>query len=70
MGLANNIFWHEGSVTRQDRERILGHKIISFAESLGGVESLITYPWTQTHLDLPIQTRERLGSTIVYLDYQ
>lgn len=36
-------------------------KIISFAESLGGVESLITYPWTQTHADLPIQTRERLG---------
>lgn len=36
-------------------------KIISFAESLGGVESLITYPWTQTHADIPIQTRERLG---------
>ena len=36
-------------------------KTISFAESLGGVESLITYPWTQTHADLPIQTRERLG---------
>jgi len=36
-------------------------KVISFAESLGGVESLITYPWTQTHADLPIQTRESLG---------
>ncbi|MFZ3100962.1 MAG: PLP-dependent aspartate aminotransferase family protein [Desulfitobacteriaceae bacterium] len=36
-------------------------KIISFAESLGGVESLITYPWTQTHTDIPIETRERTG---------
>lgn len=42
--------------------KVLRHvKTISFAESLGGVESLITYPWTQTHADLPIETRERLG---------
>ena len=36
-------------------------KIVSFAESLGGVESLITYPWTQTHSDIPVETRERTG---------
>ena len=28
-------------------------KLISFAESLGGVESFITYPATQTHADIP-----------------
>lgn len=38
-------------------------KVISYAESLGGVESLITYPATQTHGDLPEEVRERLGIT-------
>lgn len=32
-----------------------------FAESLGGVESLITLPSVQTHADIPIETRHRLG---------
>lgn len=42
--------------------RILeGVKIISFAESLGGVESLITYPAVQTHSAIPQEMRERLG---------
>lgn len=36
-------------------------KIISFAESLGGVESLITYPFVQTHADIPESIREHLG---------
>lgn len=36
-------------------------KIISYAESLGGVESLITYPATQTHADIPHEVRARLG---------
>ena len=36
-------------------------KLIQFAESLGGVESLITFPAVQTHADLPIHVRERLG---------
>ncbi|HBJ00360.1 MAG TPA: methionine biosynthesis PLP-dependent protein, partial [Lysinibacillus sp.] len=27
-------------------------KLITFAESLGGVESFITYPATQTHADM------------------
>lgn len=36
-------------------------QIISYAESLGGVESLITYPSTQTHSDIPPEIRERLG---------
>lgn len=35
--------------------------IIMFAESLGGVESLMTYPKIQTHADVPEETLERLG---------
>lgn len=37
--------------------------IISFAESLGGVESLITYPATQTHADIPEEVRASYGLT-------
>ncbi|WP_280771390.1 methionine biosynthesis PLP-dependent protein [Salipaludibacillus daqingensis] len=36
-------------------------KLVTFAESLGGVESLMTYPATQTHADVPIELREELG---------
>lgn len=36
-------------------------QLITFAESLGGVESLITYPTTQTHADIPEEERERRG---------
>ena len=35
--------------------------LISFAESLGGVESLITYPFIQTHADIPMEIRGKLG---------
>jgi cystathionine gamma-synthase len=37
--------------------------VFSFAESLGGVESLITYPTTQTHADIPQELRESYGLT-------
>ena len=36
-------------------------RLITFAESLGGAESLITYPITQTHNDVPHEQRARLG---------
>lgn len=36
-------------------------KMIRFAESLGGVESLITFPSVQTHADLPKELRESIG---------
>lgn len=35
--------------------------VITFAESLGGVESLITYPARQTHADVPAEIRESIG---------
>jgi cystathionine beta-lyase/cystathionine gamma-synthase len=36
-------------------------KVIQYAESLGGVESLITYPMLQTHADIPKEVREAKG---------
>lgn len=38
-------------------------RVFTFAESLGGVESLITYPTTQTHADVPKDLRESYGLT-------
>ena len=35
--------------------------VISYAESLGGVESLITYPLMQTHGAMAPELREKLG---------
>ncbi|MDM5199867.1 methionine biosynthesis PLP-dependent protein [Fictibacillus enclensis] len=35
--------------------------LITFAESLGGVESLVTYPATQTHADIPEEIRTARG---------
>jgi cystathionine gamma-synthase len=38
-------------------------KLIPFAESLGGVETLLTYPCTQTHADVPEAVRMKNGIT-------
>ncbi len=40
---------------------LAGVRTFLFAESLGGVESLITYPAVQTHADIDPDLRERLG---------
>ncbi|GLX65870.1 aminotransferase class I/II-fold pyridoxal phosphate-dependent enzyme [Paenibacillus glycanilyticus] len=43
-------------------EPILRHvQLIAFAESLGGVESLMTYPAVQTHADIPLEIRQKIG---------
>lgn len=36
-------------------------KLFTFAESLGGTESLVTYPLIQTHPDVPEELKARLG---------
>lgn len=36
-------------------------QVISFAESLGGVETLMTFPEAQTHADVPEEMRNRIG---------
>jgi cystathionine beta-lyase/cystathionine gamma-synthase len=46
---------------------LLKTQLISFAESLGGVESLITFPEVQTHADIPPDMRARLGINNVLL---
>ena len=36
-------------------------RLIRYAESLGGAETLITYPILQTHADIPVELRAKLG---------
>lgn len=50
--------------SKEFAQAVLGRvKMIKFAESLGGVETLITYPTTQTHADVPREIREKNGIT-------
>lgn len=53
------------NVTSEEKAKSILNKVrlIQFAESLGGVESLITYPVTQTHADVPEDIREKNGIT-------
>ena len=46
---------------------LLKTQLISFAESLGGVESLITFPEVQTHADIEPEKRARFGINNVLL---
>ena len=43
------------------KEALSRLKVILFAESLGGVETLITFPKTQTHKDIPEMILDRMG---------
>lgn len=48
--------------SEEEVERVLNNvKVITFAESLGGAESLITIPYYQTHDDVEPEQRIRLG---------
>jgi cystathionine beta-lyase/cystathionine gamma-synthase len=38
-------------------------RLLALAESLGGVESLISHPATMTHASVPIERRQALGIT-------
>lgn len=38
-------------------------KLISLAESLGGVESLVCHPASMTHASIPYETRQKVGIT-------
>lgn len=53
------------SVDSEETARRLLEKVdlILYAESLGGVETLITYPMLQTHGDIPKEERESKGIT-------
>lgn len=41
--------------------------MVMFAESLGGTETLITYPRTQTHESIPEEIRQKLGINETFL---
>lgn len=49
------------------KDILKGVDMIMFAESLGGTETLITYPTTQTHEDTPKDIKETLGITDCFL---
>ena len=43
---------------------LLNHvKLCSLAESLGGVETLISHPATMTHASVPAEMRKQIGIT-------
>jgi cystathionine gamma-lyase/cystathionine beta-lyase/cystathionine gamma-lyase/homocysteine desulfhydrase len=51
-------------VTLENARTVLNHlKICSLAESLGGVETLISHPATMTHASVPADVRQRIGIT-------
>lgn len=59
-GFGAMISFHTDS--SQTARRILERvSVIQYAESLGGVESLITYPMLQTHADVPQEERAAKG---------
>ena len=42
-------------------------EVFQYAESLGGVDSLITYPMLQTHADVPKEERDARGINDCFL---
>lgn len=59
-GFGGMISFETGSLGRA-RKVLEGTKLFSLAESLGGVESLISHPATMTHASVPREERLRLG---------
>ena len=53
------------NVESEEKARSILNKVrlVQYAESLGGVETLITYPVTQTHADVPEEIRLKNGIT-------
>lgn len=49
------------------KKLLAGVDMVMFAESLGGTETLITYPRTQTHESLTEERRQELGITDTFL---
>jgi len=51
-------------VTLENARTVLNHvKLCSLAESLGGVETLISHPASMTHASVPPETRRKIGIT-------
>lgn len=61
-GFGAMIAFETGSLARA-RKALGGTRWFSLAESLGGVESLISHPASMTHASVPLPERQRLGIT-------
>ncbi len=61
-GFGGMVSFETGSL--ENAKKVLENvKIATLAESLGGVESLISHPASMTHASVPFETREALGIT-------
>ena len=61
-GFGGMLSFETGSL--EAARRVLeGARVFSLAESLGGVESLISHPATMTHASIPVEDRLRFGVT-------
>jgi cystathionine beta-lyase/cystathionine gamma-synthase len=61
-GFGGMISFDIGSLERA-KKVVEGVRIFSFAESLGGVESLIGHPVSMTHASVPVEKRREMGLT-------
>lgn len=56
--------------SRQDAEAFLSRlKFVALAESLGAVESLISYPWAMSHGSVPPEEKRALGITETFIRF-
>lgn len=61
-GFGGMVSFETGSL--ESAKKVLENvKLCTLAESLGGVETLISHPATMTHASVPIEKREQLGIT-------
>jgi len=61
-GFGGMIAFELGSL-ESARRLLNGVRLLSLAESLGGVETLISHPATMTHASVPAERRTALGIT-------
>jgi len=61
-GFGGMVSFELGSRARAERF-IANVRLFSFAESLGGVESLVGHPASMTHASVPVAMREAMGLT-------
>ena len=61
-GFGGMLSFEAGSL-RAAQTVLEGARVFSLAESLGGVESLISHPATMTHASIPVEDRRRYGVT-------
>ena len=61
-GFGGMVSFETGSL--ESAKKVLENvKLLTLAESLGGVESLISHPASMTHASVPFETRQKLGIT-------